>query len=166
VVPVLNARFVLNAANARWGSLYDALYGTDAIPGERRRRAMIRRVGARDRAGAGVPGRGGAAGRGPQPWRCRQLSGAGGRAGAGARRSGALVGYRGEADAPSAVLLRHHGLHIELVIDRTHRIGRDDPAGLADVVLEAALTTIVDLEDSVARSMPRTRSRPTPTGWA
>ncbi|MBD3836633.1 malate synthase G [Brevundimonas sp.] len=151
VVPVLNARFLLNAANARWGSLYDALYGTDAI--------------------APVP----AAGGGYDPARGGQViawakafldqavplaEGSHAEVSGWSVRDGALspaladpsafVGYRGDPAAPEAVLLRHHGLHIELVIDRAHPIGATDPAGLADVVLESALSTIVDLEDSVA----------------
>jgi len=138
VVPVLNARFVLNAANARWGSLYDALYGTDALPGTaapggydaaRGAQVIARAKAFLDEA---VPLAEGtwAAWTGGEP----RL-----------RDPGQLVGRR-----DGALLLRHNGLHIELVIDRDHPIGRDDPAGIADVVLEAALTTIVDLEDSIA----------------
>ena len=138
VVPVLNARFVLNAANARWGSLYDALYGTDAIPGT-------------------PVGKGYDPARGSQviAWAKAFLDRAVPLA------SGSWTGWAGGtpalADPAQLVgragdnlLLRHNGLHIELVIDRAHPIGRDDPAGLADVVLESALSTIVDLEDSVA----------------
>ena len=138
VVPVLNARFLLNAANARWGSLYDALYGSDAIPGA-------------------AEGKGYDAARGRQviAWarafldRAVPLA-----AGSWADFAGGdptladpaqLIGHRG-----ANLLLRHHGLHIEIVIDRDHPIGRDDPAGIADVILESALSTIVDLEDSVA----------------
>ncbi len=150
VVPVLNARFLLNAANARWGSLYDALYGTDALGDLPVDTAYDPVRGARviahvkqmlDRA---VP----------------LADGSHVDVDNYAVRDGALepaladpaqfAGYRGSPAAPTAILLRHHGLHIELVIDRSHRIGRSDPAGLADVVLEAALTTIADLEDSVA----------------
>ena len=138
VVPVLNARFVLNAANARWGSLYDALYGTDAIPGA-------------------------AAGKGYDPARGAQViawakcfldEAAPLADGTWADFTGGepvlkdpaqLVGRRG-----GALLLRHNGLHIEVVIDRSHPIGKDDPAGIADVILESALTAIVDLEDSIA----------------
>jgi malate synthase len=138
VVPMLNARFVLNAANARWGSLYDALYGTDAIPGAP--------------AGGGYD-----AARGAQviAWAKTFLDTAVPLAeGAWADFQGGepvlkdpaqLVGRRGDS-----LLLRNNGLHIELVVDRAHPIGRDDPAGIADVVLESALTTIVDLEDSIA----------------
>ncbi len=138
VVPILNARFLLNAANARWGSLYDALYGTDAIPG------------------TAAPG-GYDAARGAQviAWAKAFLDEAVPLAsGSWADWTGGtpdladpaqLVGYAGDT-----ILLRHNGLHIELVIDREHPIGRTDPAGLADVVLESALTTIADLEDSVA----------------
>lgn len=139
VVPVLNARFVLNAANARWGSLYDALYGTDALPGK-------------------------ASGPGYDPVRGAQVIAAAKRFlddalplaqgswadltdpdGIVLRNSGQYVGQR-----PGAKLFRHHGLHIEVVFDPTHPIGQTDPAGIADVLLESALTTIVDLEDSVA----------------
>ncbi|MBW7947396.1 MAG: malate synthase G, partial [Sphingomonadaceae bacterium] len=138
VVPVLNARFVLNAANARWGSLYDALYGTDAIPG------------ASDAKGYD-PARGAEVIAWAKAFLDRSVPLASGSwadwtGGTPALADPAqLVGRAGEN-----LLLRHNGLHIELVIDRAHPIGRDDPAGLADVVLESALSTIVDLEDSVA----------------
>jgi malate synthase len=138
VVPILNARFLLNAANARWGSLYDALYGTDAIPGspagpghdaERGAKVIAWAKAFLDRA---VP--------------LAEGSWADWNGAAPALADPAqLVGSAGDN-----LLLRHNGLHIELVIDRSHPIGRDDPAGLADVVLESALTTICDLEDSVA----------------
>jgi malate synthase len=139
VVPILNARFLLNAANARWGSLYDALYGTDVL-------------GAPPAAGGGYD-----TARGAQviAWarafldRTVPLASGSWSAWTGGEPVLAdpaqLVGRAGET-----LLLRHHGLHLELVIDRDHPIGRDDPAGLADVVLEAALTTICDLEDSIA----------------
>ena len=150
VVPILNARFLLNAANARWGSLYDALYGTDALgdpppPGPydaaRGARVVTRAKRFLDEA---VP------------------LAAGGHADVAGYRveDGALVpalaepslfaGHRGDPANPQAILLRHHGLHIEIVIDRDHAVGRGDPAGVADVMLEAAVTTIADLEDSVA----------------
>ncbi len=139
VVPVLNARFLLNAANARWGSLYDALYGTDAMPGapagggyDPARGALVIA-----RARAFLDERGAA--------RCRV---AGPIMRAAIRRSPIPPSWSARRGAN--LLLRNNGLHIELVIDREHPIGRDDPAGIADVVLEAALTTIVDLEDSVA----------------
>ncbi|MBC7987013.1 MAG: malate synthase G [Sphingomonadaceae bacterium] len=134
VVPALNERFALNAANARWGSLYDALYGTDALPGEARPGGYDRERGARVVAAArafldeAIPG-----------WE-----------GFGEDACAELVGYHGERADPNCVLFNHNGLHIELVIDREHPVGRDDPLGIADVALESALTTIVDLEDSVA----------------
>jgi malate synthase len=130
VVPVLNARFLLNAANARWGSLYDALYGTDALgnlpAGEGYDPVRGAKVIARARAflDETLPGWEDAIAGGGHP----NLAG------------------RGEG----RLLFRHNGLHIELVIDREHPIGRGDPAGIADILLEAALTTIVDLEDSIA----------------
>jgi malate synthase len=138
VVPVLNARFLLNAANARWGSLYDALYGTDAL-------GSLPPAGGYDSArGAEVVARAKAFLDEAVPLA----------SGAWADFTGGdpvladpaqLVGRAGDT-----LLFRHHGLHIELVVDRTHPIGRDDPAGIADVLLESALTTIVDLEDSIA----------------
>ena len=138
VVPILNARFLLNAANARWGSLYDALYGTDAIPGapagkgyDAARGAQVIAWG-RDFLDKAVPLRAGSW----SDWPGGEPDLA---------DPGQFVGRAGDT-----LLLRHNGLHIELVIDRAHPIGRTDPAGLADIVLEAALTTICDLEDSVA----------------
>ena len=150
VVPVLNARFVLNAANARWGSLYDALYGTDALPGKaapggydpRRGAAVIER--AKAFLDETFPLRSGS-------WReVRELRIQDGALLPRLADPAAWVGYDGEAGAPRAVLLRHHGLHVELRVDRNHAVGREDPAGIADVILESALTTIVDFEDSVA----------------
>jgi malate synthase len=150
VVPSLNDRFVLNAANARWGSLYDALYGTDALPGKAK-------AGGYDaERGAQVIARAKAFLDAAIPLASGSHVGAKGYA----LVKGALVpalkepasfaGYRGDAANPSGLLFKHNGLGIELVIDRKHPIGRDDSAGIADVVLESALTTIVDLEDSVA----------------
>ncbi|MBJ7500983.1 MAG: malate synthase G [Sphingopyxis sp.] len=139
VVPALNARFALNAANARWGSLYDAFYGTDALD------APPAKPGGYDaERGAAVIARAKAFLDGTAPlaagswadWQGGQLSLADPSQWAGSK--------------PGAILLRHHGLHIELVIDPDSAIGRTDPAGIADVILEAALTTIIDLEDSVA----------------
>ncbi len=162
VVPMSNARYTLNAANARWGSLYDALYGTDAIPDEgdgargsgfnRARAALVvaraKRVldeiaplsagSHQDAIGYAVVGG------------SLQVDLARGLAPVGLRAPEAFAGYRGAAPTPEAILLVHHGLHVELVIDRTHAIGRADAAGLADIILESALTTIVDMEDSVA----------------
>jgi malate synthase len=161
VVPLSNARYALNAANARWGSLYDALYGTDAIPED----------GGATRAGPYNPVRGErvvARGRALLDMAAPLAQGShrdamaysveGGalvvrlRDGAStdlARRA-QLVGYRGESGAPSALLLRNHNLHVEIKIDRASLVGRDDPAGMTDILLEAAVTTIMDLEDSVA----------------
>ncbi|NYF33688.1 malate synthase G [Sphingopyxis sp. JAI108] len=139
VVPALNARFALNAANARWGSLYDAFYGTDALdappakPGgydPARGAAVIARAKAfLDDAAPLASGRW-------ADWQGGQLALA---------DPSQWVGSK-----PGGILLRHNGLHIELVIDPDSAIGKTDPAGIADVILEAALTTIIDLEDSVA----------------
>ncbi|MDD9738771.1 malate synthase G [Marinovum sp. SP66] len=153
VVPVTNARFALNAANARWGSLYDALYGTDAMGALPPKGGYDRGRGARVVARARV-------------FLDEAFPIAGG-SHADARRyhvqDGALLiddmplaepykfaGYRGHPKAPEAVLLRNHGLHVELVFDRTHMIGARDQAGLADVVIESAVSAIMDCEDSVA----------------
>jgi malate synthase len=150
VVPALNDRFVVNAANARWGSLYDALYGTDALSrgpppdayDSRRGAEVIERVKAfLDEA---VPLAGGRRHREVASWRVDN-----GALVPAPADPGAFAGYRGAANSPAGILFRHHGLGIELVIDRTRAIGAADPAGVMDVLLEAALTTIVDLEDSV-----------------
>ena len=138
VVPILNARFALNAANARWGSLYDALYGTDAIPGEAQGPGYDPQRGAKVIAWArGFLDR--AVPRAECSWSdwdgsTPTLAG-----------EGQLVGRAGDN-----LLLKNNGLHIEIVIDRDHPIGRDDKAGVADVILESAVSTICDFEDSIA----------------
>ncbi|ALX65834.1 malate synthase G [Microbacterium sp. XT11] len=160
VVPLLNARFALNAANARWGSLYDALYGTDAIdqsgelaPGREFNPARAAAVVARGRALLDdIAPLDGASHGDAVSYR---VDGAGLiiDTAHGERRlaqPGAFVGYTGEAGAPTAVLLRHNGLHAEIVVDREGPIGKTDAAGVQDIVLESALTAILDLEDSVA----------------
>ncbi|MEX8512099.1 MAG: malate synthase G, partial [Leptothrix ochracea] len=161
VVPILNARYALNAANARWGSLYDALYGTDVLP---------------ETDGADK-------GRGYNPVRgakviayARQVldqaaplaTGSHAEASGyavvdaqlavtlkdgtvtGLRDHGVFAGYQGAASAPTSVLLVHNGLHLDIQIDRSTTIGKSDAAGVSDVIVEAALSTILDLEDSVA----------------
>ena len=160
VVPVKNARFAINAANARWGSLYDAFYGTDIIPSDgdlapvgdynpirgaeviRRARAFLDDI---------IPL---ASGKHADVTAYRieadGLVAETAQGNVGLARPEQWVGYCGAPDAPSAILLRNNDLHLELVIDRAHSIGRDDPAGLADVMVESAVTTIMDCEDSVA----------------
>jgi malate synthase len=161
VVPVNNARYALNAANARWGSLYDALYGTDAIPeadGAERGRGYNPTRGARVVAFArkvldqAVPlmGAGHA-----EALKYQVKDGAlsvtlqGGGA-VPLRHPAQFLGHTGEAASPTALLFAHHGLHLELRIDRTTEVGQTDPAGVTDLVLESALSTIQDCEDSVA----------------
>ncbi len=161
VVPVTNARYALNAANARWGSLYDALYGSDVIAGDNGcgkgagyNEARGRKV--MDYAGEFLDGAAPlAAGSHRHATAYRFKDGAlavslpgGGETGL--ADAAQFVGYTGGGDEPDSVLLRNNGLHIELLIDRADQVGREHPAGVRDVVLEAALTTIQDCEDSVA----------------
>lgn len=150
VVPVLNARFLLNAANARWGSLYDALYGTDALgdlpagggyDAARGARVVARAKAFLDEAAPLAEG---------SHTDVAGWSVVDGALSPALKDAGQFVGFTGEPGAPASILLVNNGLHIELVIDRSHPVGRGDAAGLADVVLESALSTIVDLEDSVA----------------
>ncbi len=159
VVPVSNARYAINAANARWGSLYDALYGTDAIgdlpPAGPYDATRGKRVIAWARAflddacpladaswsdatgfAIGKNGLEVALGERTRP--------------VGLVRPEELVGHIGDVGAPTSIVLRHHALHIEITIDADHPVGRDDPASVSDVLLESAITTIVDCEDSVA----------------
>ncbi len=160
VVPVMNARYALNAANARWGSLYDALYGTDAIPDTdgaergqdynkvRGQRVVERAREVLDLAAPLVNGSHAAAtGYAVQ---ASVLVITVGDELTGLADTTRFVGYRGDPAATTAILFRNNGLHLELRIDRNHAIGRDDPAGVADLVLESAITTIMDCEDSVA----------------
>ncbi|HEX8480557.1 MAG TPA: malate synthase G, partial [Allosphingosinicella sp.] len=148
VVPVSNARYALNAANARWGSLYDALYGTDAL-GDRPRPG-----GYDEERGARVVAWGRAfldeiapltGGSHAEVSRYRIEQGRLVTDRGGLRDPSLLAGWRGECP-----LLRHHDLHVEIVVDREHPIGRTDAAGVADIVMESALTAIMDCEDSVA----------------
>ncbi|MEZ0364419.1 malate synthase G [Mycobacterium sp. pUA109] len=161
VVPVLNARFALNAANARWGSLYDALYGTDVIPesdgaekGTSYNKVRGDKVIAYARKVLDD-----AAPLGDGSWaEVKKFKVADG-ALVITRTDGSetalaspeqFTGYTGDADAPDSVLLAHHGLHLEVLIDAESPIGKTDAAGIKDVVLESAVTTIMDFEDSVA----------------
>ena len=161
VVPVSNARYALNAANARWGSLYDALYGTDAISEEdgaekgtsfnpkRGAKVIAYARGVLDRAAPLATG----SHRDAMNYAIRDehlvVTLEGGRE-TGLKDSGKLIGFTGEAAKPDAILLGNNGLHLEIQIDPNDAIGKTDPAGVKDVVVEAALTAIMDCEDSVA----------------
>ncbi|WP_373049689.1 malate synthase G [Thalassovita aquimarina] len=156
VVPVMNARFALNAANARWGSLYDALYGTDALPGAPEGTGYDPKRGAQAVAWAAdfldkaVP----LVGASHKDVTAYQREGGELLALIDAREvpfadPAAFVGYTEDGDKAS-YMLRHNGMHIELLIDPSHPVGATHPAGLRDVVLESALTAIQDCEDSVA----------------
>jgi malate synthase len=160
VVPLLNERFAANAANARWGSLYDALYGTDALPehdGQERGSSYNPKRGAAviafarafldehfplaegshtDATGYSTEGGG--------------LTVELGEGHSGLADPAQYVGHRGDPADPEGVLLVHHGLHVELQVDRTDTIGKDDAAGVKDLLVESAVSTIMDLEDSVA----------------
>lgn len=161
VVPIMNARFALNAANARWGSLYDALYGTDALPEE----------GGAEKGTGYNPVRGAKVIAFARAFldEAAPLAGAshvdatgyaidGGKLVVSLKSGGTtglqnpaqLIGFQGDASAPKAVLLKHNGNHFEIQIDRDSLIGKTDAAGVKDVLMEAALTTIMDCEDSVA----------------
>jgi malate synthase len=158
VVPLSNPRYALNAANARWGSLYDGLYGTDALaplgpPGKydptRGAQVIAFARGFLDRAAPLASGsHRDAVGYAIVDGALTVALAEGGQTTL--ANAAQLVGWRGAADAPSAVLLKHNGMHAEILIDRTHFIGKDDAAGVADVILEAAVSTIQDCEDSVA----------------
>jgi len=161
VVPILNARYALNAANARWGSLYDALYGTDAISeadGCEKGTGYNPKRGAKvieycryvlDRcaplkSGSHIDSTGYAVKGGKLVVTLK-----GGKT-SGLKDAKQFVGYTGDAKAPASVLFVHNGLHLDLQIDKTTPIGKTDPAGVSDLIAEAALSTILDLEDSVA----------------
>jgi malate synthase len=161
VVPILNARYALNAANARWGSLYDALYGTDALPetdGAEKGKGYNPVRGAKviayarqvlDQAAPLAQGSHADATRYTVADAQLAVTLKDGSV-TGLQDHGAFVGYQGEASAPTAILLTHNGLHLDVQIDRSTTIGASDAAGVSDVIVESALSTILDLEDSVA----------------
>ncbi|WP_295445845.1 malate synthase G [uncultured Thiodictyon sp.] len=161
VVPINNSRYALNAANARWGSLYDALYGTDVIPDTA---SLARGKDYNQARGAEVITRAAAFLDEAAPLALGSHRDARGyRVDLGKlvvelpdkgqtklKDQARFAGYRGEPGAPTAILLVNHGLHLELKINRTHPVGQASPAGVADILVESAITTIQDCEDSVA----------------
>ncbi|PBJ11604.1 Malate synthase G [Pseudomonas ogarae] len=161
VVPVMNARFALNASNARWGSLYDALYGTDAISeadGAEKGKGYNKVRGdkviafARTFLDEAAPL---AAGSHVDSTAYKIVDGKlvvtlKGGSNSGLRDDAQLIGFQGDASAPTTVLLKHNGLHFEIQIDASTPVGQTDAAGVKDILMEAALTTIMDCEDSVA----------------
>jgi malate synthase len=161
VVPVMNARFALNASNARWGSLYDALYGTDAISeadgaekGQGYNKVRGDKVIAFARAfldeAAPLAAGSHVDSTGYKIVDAKLVVSLKGGSNSGLRSDAQLIGYQGDAAAPAAVLLKHNGLHFEIQIDASTPVGQTDAAGVKDVLVEAALTTIMDCEDSVA----------------
>lgn len=161
VVPIMNARYALNALNARWGSLYDALYGTDAISEEdgAERTAQYNPIRGAKVIAFGrkflddsIPLAQGS------HREVKQYAVVGGALQASLSNGqhttlkdpAQLIGYRGTTESPEALVFVHHGLHLEIHIDRTHEIGQTDEAGIKDIILESAITTIMDCEDSVA----------------
>ena len=161
VVPVMNARFSLNAANARWGSLYDALYGTD----------MISEEGGAERGGAYNPVRGDKVIEFSKSLLNETIPLSQGtyqevtsfqvndgnlevtlsdQSKVGIKDQNKFIGFRGESDNPSGILFKNNKLHIEIQVDREDSVGRDDAAGIKDILIESAVTTIQDLEDSIA----------------
>lgn len=161
VVPVNNDRYALNAANARWGSLYDALYGTDVISEEdgaekgssynpvRGQKVIDYSKQFLDQAVPLTEGSHADATKYAIANGKLVVTLSNGKETTLADVSG-VVGYNGSPEEPSAVLLKHNDLHIEIAIDRNHPVGKTDPAGIKDIILEAAITTIMDCEDSVA----------------
>ena len=150
VVPITNARFALNAANARWGSLYDALYGTDAMGDLPEGKGYDAARGARVIAwGRGFLDQTFPLAEGS--WNdCTALRVEGGALVPALKDAAQFAGYVGEADAPTKILLKNNGLHAVVVIDKAGNIGKGDQAGINDIILESALSTIMDCEDSVA----------------
>ncbi|MBI6910635.1 malate synthase G [Pseudomonas palleroniana] len=161
VVPVMNARFALNASNARWGSLYDALYGTDAISeangaekGQGYNKVRGDKVIAFARAfldeAAPLSAGSHVDSTGYKIVDGKLIVSLKGGSNSGLRDDSQLIGFQGDSAQPIAVLLKHHGLHFEIQIDASTPVGQTDAAGVKDVLMEAALTTIMDCEDSVA----------------